>query len=276
MIENLPDVTWVDVYLIPWIIRIATAAAIFLIGRWLSKWLTRWCKRFMAKANMDVTLIKFLGNIIHTLLLIVVVMAALEQLGVKTTSALAVLGAAGLAVGLSLQNSLANFASGVMLITFRPFKVGDYVEAGGTSGVVEQISIFSTLMRTPDNREVTVPNGSIYGSTITNYSARSTRRIDLVFSIGYDDDIKKAKELLEDIMNADERILKDPAPAILVNELGASSVDLAVRPWVNSPDFLAVKSDMLEKVKTTFDANDIGIPYPQQDVHIKEMPSRST
>jgi small conductance mechanosensitive channel len=274
MIETVTDVTWVDVYLVPWLIRIATAAVIFFIGRWLAKMLTRLSKKFMDKAKLDETLISFVGNIVYTLLLIVVVLATLEQLGVKTTSALAILGAAGLAVGLSLQSSLSNFAAGVMLVIFRPFKVGDFVEAGGTSGVVEQISIFSTLMRTGDNREVTVPNGGIYGGTIINYSARDTRRIDLIFGIGYDDDIKKARQLIEQIMQADERILKDPAPVILVSELGASSVDMAVRPWVNSSDYWNVRSDMLETVKTTFDENGIGIPYPQQDVYIKEMPTK--
>jgi small conductance mechanosensitive channel len=274
MIEPVTDVTWVDIYLIPWSIRILTAVVIFLVGRWLAKMLTRLSRKFMTKANLDQTLISFVGNIVYTLLLIIVVLATLEQLGVKTTSALAILGAAGLAVGLSLQSSLSNFAAGVMLVIFRPFKVGDFVEAGGTSGVVEQISIFSTVMRTGDNREVTVPNGGIYGGTIINYSARDTRRIDLIFGIGYDDDIKKAKQLIEQIMQADERILKDPAPVILLSELGASSVDMAVRPWVKSADYWTVRSDLLETVKTTFDENGIGIPYPQQDVYIKEMPSK--
>ena len=226
----------------------------------------------MLKGKLDTMLADFIGNILFALLLTIVVLAALEQLGIKTTSALAILGAAGLAVGLSLQSSLSNFAAGVMLIIFRPFKTGDFVEAGGVSGIVESMSIFTTIMRTGDNREVIVPNGQIYSGTITNYSARDTRRIDLIFSIGYDDDIKQAKTLIEDTLNNESRLLSEPKPTIMVLELGANSVDLAVRPWVNSSDYWAVRSDLLENIKAAFDANGISIPYPQHDVHISDMP----
>ena len=264
---------FIQVYVIPWSIRIVTALAIFVIGRWLARMLVKGVERLMKRAKLDEMLIKFLGNIAYTLLLIIVVLAALEQLGVKTTSALAIIGAAGLAIGLSLQSSLSNFAAGVMLIIFRPFKVGDFVEAGGTSGVVEMINIFSTTMRTGDNREVMVPNGQIYGSTIINYSARDTRRIDLVFGIGYDDDIRKAKELIEQTIQADERILGDPAPTIMLLELADSSVNIAARPWVNTPDYWTVRADLMENVKAAFDANDISIPFPQRDLHLYQAAS---
>jgi small conductance mechanosensitive channel len=272
MLDKLLQQNYVDLYLIPWSIKIITALLVFIIGRWLARLLINMSRKLMRKSQLDNMLIDFIANILYALLLVVVVLAALDQLGVKTTSALAILGAAGLAVGLSLQNSLSNFAAGVMLIIFRPFKTGDYVEAAGIGGIVETITIFTTIMRTGDNREVIVPNGQIYSGTITNYSARDTRRIDMLFSIGYDDDIKLAKTLIETTLSQETRILPDPAPVIMVMELGASSVDLAVRPWVNSSDYWAVRSDLLENIKAAFDANGISIPYPQQDVHIKDMP----
>ncbi|MCH8894947.1 MAG: mechanosensitive ion channel [Proteobacteria bacterium] len=176
--------------------------------------------------------------------------------------------AGGLAVGLALQSSLANFSSGIMLILFHPFKVGDFVEAGGTTGTVEQINVFNTVMKTGDNREIIVPNAQIFGGTITNFSARATRRIDLVIGIGYDDNIGKAKQIIEDILSADERILKEPAPVILVLELGASSVNLAVRPWVRKEDYSATRGDLLENIKTGLEDGGCSLPYPQQDVHL--------
>ena len=219
---------------------------------------------------MDEILVNFVASIIKTILLLFVVIAALDQLGVDTTSLIALLGAAGLAIGLALQGSLQNFAAGVMLIIFRPFKSGDFVEVAGTAGVVETISIFSSTLRTGDNREVIIPNGSIYGGTITNYSARATRRVDMVFGIGYDDDIKKAKQLMEQVVTADERVLAEPAPVIAVSELADSSVNFVVRPWVNTPDYWAVLWDLTEEIKLKFDAEGISIPYPQMDVHHPE------
>jgi small conductance mechanosensitive channel len=213
-------------------------------------------------------LVSFLSNIAYTALLAVIVLAALEQLGVNTTSALAILGAAGLAVGLALKDSLASFAAGVMLIVFRPFKLGDFVEAGGVSGVVEEIRVFHTMLKTGDNREITMPNAQVYGGTITNYSARETRRIDLVIGIGYGDDIKKARDLISQVIEADKTVLTDPAPTIMLLELGASSVDFAVRPWVKSGDYWTTRAALLEAIKTTFDKEGISIPYPQQDIHL--------
>ena len=266
--DNLMQGDFIHLYVIPWGIRIVTALLILVIGRMLAKFAVKAFRRVMHRMKMDQMLINFLANILYTLLLVVVVMASLEQLGVKTTSALAILGAAGLAIGLSLQSSLSNFASGVMLIIFRPFKVGDFVEAGGTSGVVEEITVFSTRMRTGDNREVIVPNGKIYGDTIVNYSARDTRRIDMVFGISYDDNIKQAKDIMSKIMDDHELILKDPAPVILISELADSSINFTVRPWVKSGDYWGVRSELLQTIKEAFDENGISVPYPQRDIHV--------
>jgi small conductance mechanosensitive channel len=275
MLEDFTQTDYVNLYVIPWSIKIISALLIFIIGRWIAKAIVRFVEKLMMRSKLDAMLVAFIGNIAYALLLAVVILATLEQLGVETTSALAILGAAGLAIGLALQSSLSNFAAGVMLIMFRPFKVGDYVEAGGTAGIVETIAIFSTMMRTGDNREVTIPNGQIYGSTIINYSARETRRIDMMFSIGYGDDIRKAKSIIEEVLKAEEHILDDPAPTIMLMELGASSVDIAVRPWVKSADYWTVRAFLLEEIKTRFDASGISIPFPQQDVHVKEFPARA-
>ena len=270
---ELTDPTLIQKFLIPWAIRLGVAIAIFIIGKWLARIVTRAVQRVMGKAGMDAMLAKFLGNILYAVLLVVVIIAAVDQLGVNTTSLLAVFGAAGLAVSLALQNSLSNFSAGVMLIIFRPFKVGDFIEAAGVTGVVEEVQIFNTLLKTPDNREIIVPNGQIYSGTITNFSARDTRRVDLVFGIGYEDDIKKAKQLIAQIMTADDRILKDPAAAIALGELADSSVNINFPPWVKSEDYWPVRVDLLENVKAAFDANGIGIPFPQRDVHMKPASS---
>lgn len=267
MLDNLDIMKLVETYVIPWGINIAMALAIFIIGRMVVSTLTKVLRTVLGKSKMDQILINFVASIFKTILLLFVVIASLDKLGVDTTSLIALLGAAGLAVGLALQGSLQNFASGVMLIIFRPFKAGDFVEVAGTSGVVETISIFSSTLRTGDNREIIIPNGSIYGGTITNNSARDTRRIDMVFGIGYDDDIKKAKELLDQMINADERVLADPKPVIAVSELADSSVNFVVRPWVKTSDYWAVKWDFTEAVKLKFDEVGISIPYPQMDVH---------
>ncbi|MES9878300.1 MAG: mechanosensitive ion channel domain-containing protein [Candidatus Sedimenticola sp. PURPLELP] len=268
MLESLDINQLVTTYAIPWGINIGMALAIFIVGRLVVKALVKLAGKLLTKAGMDEILTNFVTSIANAILLLFIIIAALDQLGVDTTSLIALLGAAGLAVGLALQNSLQNFAAGVMLIIFRPFKNGDFVEAGGTTGVVETISIFSTIMRTGDNREVIVPNGSIYNGTITNYSARDTRRIDMVFGIGYDDDIKKAKEIMAGIIKADDRVLTDPETLIAVAELADSSVNFNVRPWVKSGDYWAVKFDLTEKIKIAFDENGISIPYPQMDLHM--------
>ncbi len=266
ILNNL-DSSIITEYLIPWSISFVSALVVFIIGRWIAKLIVKGLNRVLAKAKVDETLSNFLGNIIYAALLIAVIIAALNQLGVDTTSVVAVFATAGLAVGLALKDSLGNFAAGVMLILFKPFKIDDFIEAGGSAGVVESITVFNTIMRTGDNREVIIPNAQIYSGTIVNVSARETRRVDLVFGIGYEDSIKEAKEVIEQVMAADERILEEPAPLIAVGELADCSVNINVRPWVKSGDYWGVYFDLLENVKEAFDAKGISIPYPQIDVH---------
>ena len=258
----------IETVVLPWGIKIALAIAIFYIGRIVVATVVKMVEKFMSARDMDEILVKFLSSILRWVLLLFVVIAALSQLGIDTTSLVALLGAAGLAIGLSLQSSLANFAAGVMLIVFRPFTKGDFVEVAGTSGSVDNISIFTTTLTTPDNKEVIVPNGSVIGNNIVNYSARPTRRVDMVFGIGYGDDIKKAKELLEQIVAADTRVLAEPAPVVALGELADSSVNFLVRPWVNAEDYWSVLWDTTETVKLKFDEAGISIPYPQMDVHL--------
>jgi len=249
-------------------VRVLIAIAIFIIGRWLASLVTKMVKRAMATANVEETLTTFLGNLLYYVLLAAVVIATINQLGVQTTSLLAVLGAAGLAVGLALQGSLSNFAAGVMIVGFRPYKVGDFIEAGGVTGVVEQVQIFTTVMRTGDNKKIIVPNSQIMAGEITNYSANPTRRVDLVAGCGYDDDLDKVRAVLKDILAKDERVLADPAPTVAVLELGDSSVNFVVRPWVKSEDYWGVYFDVTEQIKKRFDAEGIAIPYPQRDLHV--------
>ncbi|PHS71468.1 MAG: mechanosensitive ion channel protein MscS [Methylophaga sp.] len=247
--------------------NIAIAIVIIFVGRMVVKWIVKLIRKLMVRSDLDPILVNFAGSIANAVLLLFVFIAALDQLGVETTSLIALLGAAGLAVGLALQGSLQNFAAGVMMIVFRPFKLGDFIEAGGVIGVVEQISIFSTTMKTSDNREIIVPNGQIYAGAITNYSARDTRRIDMVFGIGYDDDMLKAKKIMEDVVKKHALVLDDPAPVVAVTELADSSVNFNVRPWVNSGDYWAVRSELIEQIKLAFDKKGISIPYPQMDIH---------
>ncbi len=258
-------------YAMPWAIKVVMALAIFVIGRWVVKLIVKLVKKLLNRSEMDEMLINFVASIVNAILLLFVIIAALDQLGVDTTSLVALIGAAGLAIGLALQGSMQNFAAGVMILVFKPFKSGDFIEAAGVVGVVETVNIFSTTMRTGDNKEVIVPNGAIYSGAITNYSARDTRRVDMVFGIGYDDDIRQAKQILEKLVAEDERILKDPAPVIALSELADSSVNFVVRPWVNSADYWAVMWDMNESVKLAFDDAGISIPYPQMDIHMHKQ-----
>lgn len=256
-----------ETYIFPWSVNIIMALVVFLIGKFIAKILVKFAKKMMTTAKVDKILVEFVGSITNTVLLLFIVVAALDQLGVNTTSLIALIGAAGLAIGLALQGSLQNLASGVMLIVFRPFNDGDFVETAGVSGVVEHIGIFTTTMRSGDNREIIVPNGEIFSGTIINLSKRSTRRVDMVFGIGYDDDIKKAKEIINRILEADERVLKDPEPLVAVAELADSSVNFNVRPWCKTEDYWNVYFDTHENIKLTFDAEGISIPYPQMAIH---------
>ncbi|WP_020676341.1 mechanosensitive ion channel family protein [Geopsychrobacter electrodiphilus] len=244
------------------------ALLILFVGRLVARGFTSMIRRAMARAKIDETLISFTTHVTYIAMLAFVFIAALGKLGVETTSFAAVLAAAGLAIGLSLQGSLSNFASGVILILFRPFKAGDFVEAGGVAGAIEEIQIFSTKIRSPDNKQIIVPNGQITSSTIVNYSAKETRRIDLVIGVSYKDDLKKVRTVLQEILANEQRVLVDPAPVIGLLELGDSSVNFAVRPWVSTGDYWPVRFDLLETIKLRFDAEGISIPFPQRDLHI--------
>ncbi|APE29990.1 mechanosensitive ion channel protein [Halomonas aestuarii] len=249
-------------------INLVAAAAIFVIGRWVAKGLHRLMIRGMQRAKVEPLLVKFLGNIVYTLLLIFVVLAAISRVGIQTASLIAVIGAAGLAVGLALQGSLANFAAGVMVIIFRPYKIGDYVEAGGVAGVIVDVQIFTTELKTGDNRKIIVPNGQMMSGAITNVSAHDTRRVDLAVGVGYDADIDRVRRVLEGVVADDPRVLDEPAPNIRMSAMGESSVTWIVRPWVRAGDYWDVHWGMTEEIKRRFDREGISIPFPQRDVHV--------
>jgi len=249
-------------------LNIVGAILVLVLGRIIAGILKNVLKKGLHKSKLDQTIVNFLGNLFYGLLITLVVLVALGQVGVETTSFIAIVGAAGLAVGFALKDSLSNFAAGVMLLVNKPFIIGDYVEAGGTSGSVNEIMLFATKLKTPDNKVVYVPNSSIIGGTITNYSAEATRRVDMVFGIGYSDDIDKAKDIILQLLSSDKRVLKDPVPQIVVSSLGDSSVNITVRPWAKKEDYWGLYFDMTEKVKKKFDAEGVSIPFPQRDVHL--------
>jgi len=257
-------IDWVSIYSV----KIIAAILIFIIGKWIANKISKLLSKLLEKNKVDITLIGFLSNITYYTLMIVVIIAVAGQLGINTTSFLAVVGAAGLAVGLALKDSLSNFASGVMLILFRPFRVGDVVSVAGATGKVEKVTIFTTILNTPDNQRVIIPNANITSGVIQNITANPTRRVDLVMGIGYEDDIPTARKIMADIISEDERVLKDPAPTIAVSELGDSSVNFAVRPWAKTEDYWNVYFDLTEKIKIAFDKEGISIPFPQRDVHL--------
>jgi small conductance mechanosensitive channel len=242
--------------------RVAAALAIFLIGRFVASALTGWFGRAVHRVGVDKTLASFFGSLIYIVLIVMVVLTAVAALGVPTTNFLAIIGAAGLAVGLALKDSLSNFSSGVMLVFFRPFQVGDSINAAGISGVVDSIGMFSTVVKTPDNAVITLPNSLVYGGPITNFTAESTRRVDVVVAIGYEDSIRDAKKLLRELVLADKRFLQTPAPEIVVNDLGPNGVNLAVRAWVATADQPA-RGDLLENIKNSFEEQGLTIPYPR-------------
>ncbi|SFT46495.1 mechanosensitive ion channel family protein [Halomonas saccharevitans] len=249
-------------------INLVAAAAIFVVGRWAAKLVHRLSLKAMRRGKVDPLLVKFLGNILYALLLAFVVLAAISQVGIQTTSLIAVIGAAGLAVGLALQGSLANFAAGVLVIIFRPYKIGDYVEAGGVAGVIEDVQIFTTELKTGDNRKIIVPNGQMMSGAITNVSAHDTRRVDLAVGVGYEADIDTVRRVLQGVVADDSRVLADPAPNIRMSAMGDSSVTWIVRPWVSAGDYWDVYWEMIEEIKRRFDREGISIPFPQRDVHV--------
>lgn len=267
---SFPD--WLDqeqvtTLLTAWGFKVLAALGVFLVGLIVARLVTGGLRRVLQRSHLDATLISFLGNIAYGLLLVIVIIAALSQLGVQMTAALAVLGAMGLAVGLALQGSLSNFAAGVMIIGFRPFRAGDFVECAGVSGTVDNVGIFNTRLITVDNQEITLSNSQVLGDKIINYTARATRRFNEIFSISYDDDIRKAKEVIQSVLDSEERLLPDPPTQILVWNLGDSSVDLAVRAWTKTDGFWDVRSDLIEKIKSELEAAGITIPFPQRVVH---------
>jgi small conductance mechanosensitive channel len=254
-----------------WGLKLLGALVVFVIGRMVAGWARRAIRRLLERSTIDATLVPFVTGITYYLLLAFVIIAALGMVGVQTASVIAVLGAAGLAVGLALQGTLGNFASGVMLLLFRPFRVGDFIEAAGVAGSVKAINIFTTTLNTPDNVGIVIPNSAVWGQIIKNYAANETRRIDLVAGIAYDDDIALAIRTLHGILDADERVLKDPAPTIAVSELGDSSVNIVVRPWCNRQDYWALRFDLTRTMKEQLEAAGCSIPFPQRDVHVYEV-----
>lgn len=268
---SLPD--WLDqeklsAVLTAWGLKVLAALGVFIVGLIVARLVTRGLKRALERARLDSTLVNFLGNIAYALLLVIVIIAALSQMGVQMTSALAVLGAMGLAVGLALQGSLSNFAAGVMIIGFRPLRAGDFVECAGVSGTVDNVGIFNTRLITVDNQVITVSNSQVLGDKIINYTARNTRRFNEIIGISYDDDIRKARDVIQSVLDRDDRLLDDPPKQILVWGLGDSSVDLAVRAWTRTDIFWDVRSDLIENIKTELEAAGITIPFPQRDVHL--------
>ena len=256
-------------YVVPFSIKIIVALIAFYVGHKLIKYAMQLLQKAMATFKVELILQEFVKSVARVLLYVLLALSVLGYLGFDTTSVIALLAAAGLAVGLALKDSLNNFASGVMLILTQPFKVGDFVEVAGQMGVAEKITLLNTVMRTGDNREITVPNGQIYRDKLVNYSVRSTRRIDLIFGISYDSDLRKAKQILLDLIAAEPRAHTDPAPLVVVSELADSSVNFTVRIWADTADYWPVRFDFIEKVKLTFDEQGIVIPYPQMDVHIQ-------
>ncbi len=249
-------------------VKLLMAIVVYVIGKWLANLIAGALEKGMSAKNVDPTVARFTRNITYYALFAMVIVAALGQLGVQTASFVAIVGAAGLAVGFALQGSLANFAAGVLLILFRPFKAGDFIEAGGASGVVKEISIFSTILTTGDNKVVVIANNAVMGGNITNYSAMPTRRVDMVVGVGYGADLALVKKTLQELVDADDRVLKDPGATIAVSELADSSVNFVFRPWVNSADYWGVFFDMNERIKVRFDELGIEIPFPQMDVHL--------
>ncbi len=264
--ERLGDIDPLALLALSW--QLIAAILIFIIGRWVAKAIVRLMRGQMKRREMDELLVNFVGNILYSVLLVTVVLVAVGSLGVQIAPLVAVLGGLALAVGLALQSSLSNFASGIMIIAFHPFTRGNFVEAGGVSGVVQKVGIFQTELKTPDNRHVVVPNSSITSNPITNYSAYDTRRVDLIIGVHYDDDLKLARATIEKVLKAHEKVLDDPEPTIMVMELGDSSVDFAVRPWVNASDFWPVRGELLEQLKVALEDAGCSIPFPQRDIHV--------
>ena len=256
-----------------WGMQVVGAIALLIVGYFFAGRAGRMTRRALERAKMDPQLVPFFGQAVHYFVLAVVVIAVLQLFGIQTTSLVAVIGAAGLAVGLALQGTLSSFAAGVLLLVTRPFKTGDFVSVAGSTGSVSEVTLFSTTLNTPDNIQITIPNSSVYGTTIKNFSANEIRRIDLVIGISYDDDIGKAMGLIESILAKEELLLDDPAPTIAVSELADSSVNLIVRPWTKAKNFGGARASVMRSLKEGIEAGGCSFPYPQQDVHVVSSPS---
>jgi len=256
-----------------WVINLVLAVIIFVVGKWIAARVQSTLEKILRKRQVEEVLVDFLGNIVSAMVIIVAVVAAFDTLGIPATSFMAIIGAAGLAIGLALKDSLSNFASGVMLVLFQAFTKGDFIEAGGVTGIVEEIHLVSTLLTTPDNKLITVPNAMMYTGTITNFSAKDTRRVDMVIGVGYNDDLKVAADVMARVCRDHPKVMETPATKIFINNLGESSVDFVVRPWVKSEDYWTVLADVLETAKVELEAAGCNIPYPQTDVHLHQVAS---
>jgi small conductance mechanosensitive channel len=252
-------------------INVVVALLIFVVGKWVANIAQNTLEKLLRKRSVDEVLVDFLGTVTFALVMVIAVVAAFDTLGIPATSFMAIIGAAGLAIGLALKDSLSNFASGVMLVLFRPFTKGDFIEAGGVTGTVDEIRLVSTTLTTPDNKLITVPNSMMYTSAIINFSAKETRRLDMVFGVGYDDDLKVAADVLKKICADHPKVLGEPATNVFISNLGDSSVDFGVRPWVKSEDYWGVRAEILETAKVALEASGCNIPYPQTDVHLHQV-----
>ena len=254
-------------------VNLLIAIVIFVVGKWIARRVQKALEMILKSRSVDSVLVKFLGTVVYTLIIIAAIIAAVDQLGIPATSFMAILGAAGLAIGLALKDSLSNFASGVMLVLFRPFTKGNFIDAGGIQGTVDEIHLVSTIMTTPDNKQIIVPNSVMYGSPIINYSAKDTRRVDMVVGVGYGDDLKVAASVLNKVCADNPRVLGTPETKVFINNLGESSVDFVVRPWVKSEDYWTVLAEVLETAKVELEAAGCNIPFPQRDVHLHQASS---
>ena len=276
---TMPDlgVNWAELWTqvqstgVSFLVKVAIAIVIFVVGRIVARAIANGIRKLMHAQEVDKILETFVSNLAYWAMMTFVIIAAITQLGIATTSLIAIMGAAGLAVGLALQGSLANFAAGVLIVMFRPYRVGDFVEVAGIAGAVVQVQILTTVLKTGDNKQIVVPNAQIMGSIITNYSANDTRRVDMVIGVSYEDDIDKVRATIKELVAADDRILSDPECLIAVAELADSSVNFNVRPWVRSSDYSGVKFDLTEAIKKRFDKEGISFPFPQQDVHLYQQ-----
>ena len=269
--EYFTDTTLITDLALTYGLKLILAILTLTIGLWFIKIVVRGFSSVMDRRNLDESLKPFLRSLASTLLKVMLVISVMGMVGIEMTSFIAVLGAVGLAVGMALSGTLQNFAGGVMILIFKPFKVGDYIDATGYSGTVHEIQIFNTIMKTSDNKTIIIPNGALSGSSMINYSIETTRRVDMTFSTGYSDDINKTKAVLNKLIDEDQRIIRNPEPFVAISQLAESTVNYVVKVWCNSSDYWGIYHDMQEKVKLTFDHEGISNPYPQREIHVHQL-----